>query len=34
MAELGYRPDPGARSLGERRTRTIGIVIDDLSNPW
>jgi DNA-binding LacI/PurR family transcriptional regulator len=34
MAELGYRPDPIARSLTERRTRTIGVVIDDLSNPW
>jgi DNA-binding LacI/PurR family transcriptional regulator len=34
VAELGYRPDPVARSLAERRTRTIGIVIDDLSNPW
>ena len=34
MAELGYRPDPIARSLSERRTRTIGVVVDDLSNPW
>lgn len=34
MAELGYRPDPIARSLAERRTNTIGVVIDDLSNPW
>ena len=34
MAELGYRPDPVARNLVQRRTRTIGVVIDDLSNPW
>jgi DNA-binding LacI/PurR family transcriptional regulator len=34
VAELGYRPDPVARSLAERRTRTIAVVIDDLSNPW
>src|SRR3954465_2586100 len=34
VAELGYRPDPVARSLAQRRTLTIGLVIDDLSNPW
>ena len=31
VAEVGYRPDPVARSLAERRTRTIGVGIDDTS---
>ncbi|MEZ0493360.1 LacI family DNA-binding transcriptional regulator [Kineococcus sp. TBRC 1896] len=34
VAELGYRPDPTARSLAQGRTRAIGLVLDDLRNPW
>ena len=32
--ELGYRPDPTARSLARGRTRAVGLVLDDLRNPW
>jgi LacI family transcriptional regulator len=34
--ELGFRPDPGARSLrrADRRTCSIGLLLEDVSNPF
>jgi LacI family transcriptional regulator len=34
IAEVGYHPDAIARSLKTRTTKTIGLVISDISNPF
>jgi LacI family transcriptional regulator len=34
VAQLGYRPSGVARSLRLRRTRTLGLIITDIQNPF
>jgi DNA-binding LacI/PurR family transcriptional regulator len=34
IQELGYRPNATARSLVQRRTNAIGVLVNDLRQPW
>jgi DNA-binding LacI/PurR family transcriptional regulator len=34
VSELGYRPNAAARQLAERRSHAVGVLLNDMRQPW